>query len=371
MLKNKNISKIVQIPLIVGIAVFAFLGLAYIYRLRTALGNTTESYKATIVDLEERVLRLQEKNAALKNEIINQGTYITNGASENYILEISPSNLSLNNVVVQEEETDKIRFIAAGHLYGAHSNDGGTIPANTLIDSIAEINELSPNLFFALGDLAQYPSKQNFQELQHNFLDKIDAPIFNAPGNHDFDNGRVFYENEFGQTFYFFKYAQSQIIVLDTEIANCFIVGKQKKMLEQAVDLALADEEINHIFVFIHKVLFLNKSITSGAEPNAYCRYGNNYIDLQDEILLPAAQRKPVYLIAGDVGAFDGNLSPFYNKYPDANLYTLAIGLGDSPNDVLLQIDIHAAEVDFKLIPIGGNQPSPLESYTPEYWATQ
>lgn len=371
MLKNSNIHKTLQILAIVGILIFSFSSLVYIYRLRTALINSTESYKTTIVEIEERVLRLQEKNTGLKNEIINQGTYITNGASENYILEVSPSNLSLNNVVVQEEKTNKIRFIVAGHLYGGHSNDGGTIPANTLIDSITELNELSPNLFFSLGDLVQYPSEQNFQELHYNFLDKIEAPIFNAPGNHDFDSGRVFYEDEFGQTFYFFKYGQNQIIVLDTEVANCFILGRQKSMLEQAIDIALDDEEITNIFIFFHKVLFLDRGINLRAEANDSCKYGNNYIDLEDELFLPAAQIKPVYLIAGDVGAFGGNLTPFYNKYPDVDLYTLAVGLGDTPDDVLLQIDIHSKEVAFELIPIGGNQFSPLESYTPEYWATQ
>ena len=106
MLKNKK-KKILQVFLIVGIVVFAFFGLDYIYRLRTALINSTESYKATIVEIEARVLRLQEKNSVLKKEIINQGPYITNGASENYLLEVSPSNLSLNNVVVQEEKTKK------------------------------------------------------------------------------------------------------------------------------------------------------------------------------------------------------------------------------------------------------------------------
>ncbi len=369
MLKNKNIKKILQVFLIVGIVVFAFFGSDYIYRLRTALVSSTESYKATIIEIEERVRSLEEKNTALKKEIITQGIELTNSVARNYTLEVLPSSVTLNNVIVEKEDTNAVRFIVVGHPYGAHSDDGLVIPARTLTDSISEINNLSPNLFFILGDLVQYPSKQSFQKLHQIFLDKIDAPIFNAPGNHDFAKGRTFYENEFGQTFYFFKYAQTQIIVLDTEIANCFILGKQKDMLEQAIDIALADEEITNIFVFFHKVLFLDRSINLREKPNGNCKYGNNYIDLQDEILLPVAQKKPIYLIAGDVGAFDGNLSPFYNKYPDTDLYTLAVGLGDSSNDMLLQIDIHVTEVDFKILPIGGNQFSPIETYTPEYWA--
>ena len=369
MSKNKNINRLLQISIIVGVFIFAFSGLAYIYRLRTALNNSTESYKATIVEFEERVQQLEEKNSGLKDEVFAQGTELTNSVSASYELEINPSDLSLNDVFVENEKIDFVRFIVGGHLYGAPSNEGDVTPAQTLINAVPEINRLSPNLFFVLGDLAQYPSEQSFHELHANFLDKIHTPVFNAPGNHDFDNGRIFYEKEFGQTFYFFKYAQNQIIILDTEIASCFIIANQKEMLEQAIDIALADEAIENIFVFFHKVLFLDLGINLREKANGACKYGNNYIDLQDDLFFPTAQIKPVYLIAGDVGAFGGNLSPFYNKYPDADLYTLAVGLGDAPEDILLQIDIRSAEVKFQILPIGGYQFSPIETYTPEYWA--
>ena len=36
-----------------------------------------------------------------------------------------------------------------------------------------------------------------------------------------------------------------------------------------------------------------------------------------DEVLIPAAKEKPVYLFAGDVGAW-GNLTPYYEELPDA-----------------------------------------------------
>lgn len=371
MLRNKNNRKTLQIFIGMGIVIFAFLDLAYIYRLRKALSSSTESYKATIVEIDEKVARLEAKNIELKNEILIQGMELTNSVSANYELESEPLNISLNDVLIADEESGSTRIIVAGHLYGAHSEDALIIPAKTLSDSVPEINKLSPDLFIALGDLAQYPSNESFQKLHQNFLDKVNAPVLNTPGNHDFDNGRAFYEDEFGQTFYFIKYAQNQIVILDTEIANCFIVGSQREMLEKAIDSALRNDDIQNIFVFFHRVLFFDESLQLREKPNGVCKYGNNYTDLQDEIFIPAAQAKPVYLIAGDVGAFDGNLSPFYNNYPDIDLYTLAVGLGDSQSDVLLQIDIHLNEVDFELIPIGGNAFYPIESYTPEYWAAQ
>ncbi len=370
MIRNENVRTGLKIIVGVSILVFAFLGGAYIYRLRTALGSSTETYKAIIAESEERVQSLEKKNTQLRDEIFAQGVELTDIISENYALEDDALDISLNDIPVDDDAVqDNVRFIVAGHLYGAHSEDTPIVPAQTLIDFVPELNKLSPNLFVALGDLAQYPSEESYQALHQNFLDKVKAPVLNAPGNHDFDNGRVFYQNEFGQTFYFLKYVQSQLIILDTEVANCFIVGNQREILEKAVDIALGDDDIQNIFVFFHRTLFLDESLQLREKPNGACRFGSNYTDLQNETFIPAAQIKPVYLIAGDVGAFDGNLSPFYNKYPDVDLYTLAVGLGDSSNDVLLQIDIHSNEVDFVLIPIGGNSFLPIESYTPEYWA--
>ena len=370
MIRNKNVRKVLQIIIGVGILGFAFLGGAYIYRLRTALISSTETYKAIIVKFEERVQSLEKKNAQLRDEIFAQGVELTNIISENYELEGEALDVSLNDIPVDDDIVqDSVRFIVAGHLYGAHSEATPIVPAQTLIEFVPEINKLSPNLFVALGDLAQYPSEESYQALHQNFLNEVNIPVLSAPGNHDFDNGRLFYENEFGQTFYFLKYAQSQVIILDTEVANCFIIGGQKEMLENAIDTALNDDDIQNVFVFFHKVLFLNGTLQLKEKPNGACRFGSNYTDLQNEIFIPAAQNKPVYLIAGDVGASGSNLSPFYNKYPEIDLYTLAIGLGDSPNDALLQIDIDSNEVDFELIPIGGNSFLPIESYTPEYWA--
>jgi len=370
MIRNKNVRKTLQTIIGVGVLVFAFLGVAYIYRLRAALISSTETYKAVIVEFEGRVQSLEKKNTQLRDEVFDQGEELTDIVSEKYELEGRALDVSLNDISVDDNLIqDNVRFIVTGHLYGAHSEDAPIVPAQTLIDFVPELNKLSPNLFIALGDLAQYPSEESYQTLHQNFLDKVNAPVLSAPGNHDFDNGRVFYENEFGQTFYFLKYAQSQVIILDTEVANCFIIGGQKEMLENAINTALNDDDIQNVFVFFHKVLFLNGTLRLREKSNGSCRFGSNYTDLQNEIFIPAAQIKPVYLIAGDVGASGSNLSPFYDKYPDVDLYTLAIGLGDSPNDALLQIDIHSNEVDFELISIGGNSFLPIEHYTPEYWA--
>lgn len=362
--------KLAIIIVAVGGLIFAGLGFSYIQRLRNALITSTESYKVEIIRLEKENLHLQKTTQVQEIDIIASRKYVTDGVSQDYLFEVEPSDLNLNDLVVVEKDTDDaLRFIISGHLYGSASNEGSITPSGTLIEAVDEINMRNPDLFFTLGDLAYLPSEQSFAELHENFLSKVDAPIFNAPGNHDFYNGREFYEEAFGQSFYYFNYAQTQIIILDTEVGQCAILGRQKEMLTQAIASALDDDGISTIFIFFHKVLFLNGEPQLMAQANDTCSYGTNYRELETELFIPAAQKKPLYLIAGDVGAFDGNLSPFYYQYPDTDLYTLALGLGDSPNDLLLQIDIlPSSEIELQLISIGGNELSKIETYTPAYW---
>lgn len=362
-----------KIPLIiVAVAGLIFMGLGvnYIQRLRNALITSTEDYKTEIIRLERENFRLEKTTQAQRADIIANREYVTDGVSQDYLFEVDPSDLSLNTLALSEKDNAaSLRFIISGHLYGSADNEGSITPSSTLIDAIDEINTRNPDLFFTLGDLTYAPSEQSFKELHENFLSKVDAPIFNAPGNHDFYNGREFYEEAFGQSFYYFKYAQIQIIILDTEIGQCAVLGRQKEMLSQALTLALDDNDISSIFIFFHKTLFLEGEPQLISQANAPCTYGTNYSELETELFIPAAQKKPLYLIAGDVGAFGGNLSPFYYKNPDTNLYALALGLGDSPHDLLLQIDIlPSSEIDLQIISIGGNEFSEIETYTPEYW---
>ena len=372
---KKPAYKLAVIIFLIGVFVFAILGVIYTQRLRNALTTSTAEYKAVIVELEEKIDKFEKREPALeqkiyelKNTLIAQSAHLTNDISANYELEIDPSSVSLNNIPLKENpDSNTIRLIVSGHFYGSPSNKGAITPASTLINAVSEINRLTPDLIFSLGDLTFEASDESYQELRQNFLNEINAPVLNAPGNHDVAYQRSLYESEFGQTFYYFTYAQNQIIVLDTEIANCYIAGKQKEMLAQAIESALNNDDIENIFIFLHKALFLDDATDLRSEVNSRCPYGTNYPELRNEIFLPAAKIKPVYIIAGDVGARGNNLSPFYEE--NAGLYTLAIGLGDTPNDALLQIDISSTAVNFQLIPIGGNQLAPFESYTREYWA--
>ena len=293
---------------IVGLFLWGVFSLGYIYRFRKVHVMTSNNYKEDIAQLKEREEHLLGELEKLKMQIVSQSECNTNIASLDYSFFLEAQEIGLNHI-----QTDiPPRIVVAGHIYGTRKSD--SIPAQTLIDALPELERLKPDLFVSLGDMTYMPSAQSFHVLENSFLSKVEFPFINAPGNHDLGQGRELYEEYFGQTFFYTRYLPAQIIVLDTELANCQIVGRQKEMLEEALNLGLQDEEIKYIFVFMHKVLFLDQNESLWNRVNGICSFGNNYNEILDELLLPASSEKDIYLFAGDVGAFGGNLSPFYEQ---------------------------------------------------------
>ncbi len=367
--------------LMLALFVWGIISGAYIYRFRKIHIASSASYKKDIEGLQEEIAVLHKRKQSLqaevnllKEEIVSQSVNITNGASQSYSFQVALEDASMNDAIVDDyERRDFSRIIVAGHIYGNPQAPQSNSPSQTLMDSLAEINELEPDLFLSLGDMVYAPSSQAFNDLKSNFLFRVNAPLLNAPGNHDLGSGRGIYESYFGQTFFYTKYLSAQIVVLDTELANCYIVGRQKEMLQEALTEALRDEEIQHIFIFLHKLLFLSQEQIDmlRVQANGSCYFGTNYAEIRDEILLPAAERKNVYLIAGDVGALDGNLSPLYIRSEETQLHSLAIGLGYTDSDALLQIDFSADKLEFQLLPLGDMDFLPLENYDLEYWSVK
>lgn len=327
-------------------------------------------FLGTILGISIKYISDFGKQRKLSSEAAN----ITNEASRYYQFQVDLDSISLNGVTHGDDYGNSYyRIIVGGHIYGKHFHDPSpeqlAFPSQTLMRSLSEINYRRPDLFVSLGDMVRKPSDQSFSDLSKNFLVKVDAPMINAPGNHDLSSGRELYEVYFGQTYFYTKYFSSQIIVLDTELANCYIAGRQLEMLNEAIQLALNDDEIRYIFIFLHKLIYLDPDNSLGLKANDFCHFGSNYVEIRDELLFPAALEKPIYLIAGDVGAFGGNLSPFYAQDENYQLYTIAVGLGNSDSDVLLQVDLYPDNLEFGLIPLGNKNFLPLESYTPEYWS--
>jgi hypothetical protein len=283
------------------------------------------------------------------------------------------SALSINHLDFVQPVSDQFKFIVYGHSYGT-ALDADEYPSITLRSNLDNLLAMKPNFIFSLGDMVEQANSQQFSDLQSMLLSKYDMPVFNVVGNHDVKN-RELYNELFGpQTYYSFVYANAMFVVLDTEIDDCYIKGDQLEMLQSAINEALQDENIDTIFIMMHKVLYMDSYLMTVNE-SAMVRTndlkifaGSNFTEINDSILIPAAKKKPIHIFAGDVGAFNGNLSPYYQKDKRADLYMYASGLGDSENDVVLIVTNHGDKVTVEPYLLATGEKLNIEEYDESYW---
>ena len=263
---------------------------------------------------------------------------------------------SLNNMFLSEGDDEDYLLIVAGHIYGSHKPTASH-PADSFLSNLGYFANLNPSMMILLGDIVPYSTEIDFQNLEDSFLNKQTYPIFNAVGNHDVEN-RQLYEERYGQTFFSFPYRSSYIIILDTELDNCKITGIQLEILETALEEAVHDAKISQIFIFAHKVLFFDQTLLQRLQnsqsqlPNDRyaCALSNNYNQLLTDLFLPTAKNKPVYLLSGDVGAWGGNLTPYRAQYQGSDFHILTTGIGDTPQDAVILINVREDSTEIKYI---------------------
>jgi hypothetical protein len=276
------------------------------------------------------------------------------------------SGLSLEKNDFSVPGSTQFQFLVFSHAYG-DADIEDSIPSQNLITNIDNLLAFQPEFAFSLGDMVRRPTVEQFDTLESQLLTQFSIPVFNAVGNHDVMD-RALYNQRFGSTYYSFTYGNSVFFVLDTEIDACSILGEQKAMLETGIAAALEDETIDQIFIMMHKVLFLDQPFEI-AQPNDQAVFqGNNFQEIMNATLIPAAKKKTLYLFAGDVGAFGGNLSPFYNKIKQANLYTYAAGIGDTDKDVVFIVSVDGNKVTVKPYRLADQTFLDLNDYDTSYW---
>jgi hypothetical protein len=262
-------------------------------------------------------------------------------------------------------------FVVAGHLYGSQQVDDQQ-PDLALQHAIPAISSLNPVFFVSLGDMVRGGDADEFESLESALLDRFEFPVFNTVGNHDVIH-RDLYEARYGKAWSTFKYGPARFVFLDTEQVPCNLDSTQMAMLQGAVQNALRDKAVRYIFIFMHKTLFfrnaaLGRIRSDLAGPNDWiCYRKKTFWPVVDELLVPVAAEKPVYLFAGDVGA-RGNLTPYYERHPDAMLVMLMTGLGDTPRDNLLHVHVDGAGVIIETIFLADFTTHPVEKFDPDYW---
>lgn len=286
---------------------------------------------------------------------------------------INPKTASLNATGLKIPPPSTFRILVVGHLYGSIDREGPT-PDQALLEKLPALKKPGGvDMVISLGDMVRQSTTPYFDALDKQLVKQLPIPIFNAPGNHDVED-RGTYENRFGhQTFYSFKYGPVRLVVLDTIRKNCGLNADQYNMLLSAVRAARADKETRSLLIFMHQTLFFKNERLFAlknriAQPNRWECYGaHDWPEVMGKMIEPLAAQKPVYLFAGDVGAW-GNLSPYYEQRADLPITMVMTGLGDVPTDSGVLVTVHSDQVDLSLYPLGDAKMKPLETYTPEYW---
>lgn len=272
-----------------------------------------------------------------------------------------------------DREPAEFDFIVAGHLYGSPSIQD-QMPDGLFLKRLPELITAKPDFMVSLGDMVFQKSELDFNNLAQSFLEKIPFPVYNTPGNHDVANNRALYESYFGKETYFGKeYGSAHLIFLDTEVVECGLGEAQSEMLQQEIDKAIADRVTRYIFVFMHKTLvFQNPEMKSQknkqAMPNVWdCQKKDGSNPLMDDIFKPAARHKPVYIFAGDVGAW-GNLSPYYQRDPWLPLTLVMTGLGDTSQDNVIRVHVSADSVKMDALFLDDMHSARLQTYDTKHW---
>ncbi len=266
------------------------------------------------------------------------------------------NEFALNGKPLSESLEEEYLILVAGHIYGSHKSSEPH-PAQSFMDKLSYFSDLNPRFMVLLGDIVPHSSSSNFQDLEDSLLFDQPYPILNAVGNHDVEN-RQLYADRYGPTYYYFPYQSAYFIILDTELDNCRIKGDQLEMLESALNNAVNNPQITQIFIFTHKVIFFNQGLFQRLTSNQSnlpndrysCLFSNNYSRLLTDLFLPAAKSKPVYLIAGDVGAWGGNFTPYHTRYKGSDFHILTTGLGDTPQDLVLVLSIKGDQTEIKYL---------------------
>jgi hypothetical protein len=286
--------------------------------------------------------------------------------------EISASQVrGINKIGFPEKRPAEFDFFIAGHLYGSQQIKDRQ-PDAAFLAALPAISQASPDFFVSLGDMTEQGNAEEFGLLDSTFLSRVSFPVFNAVGNHDVGN-RSLYEARYGRTYFTFKYGPARLVFLDTELAKCKLDERQTYVVRTAMQSALYDDEVRYIFVFMHKTYFFQNEALAAkkdrmAGPNEWKCYGSRtFRNLMDEVLIPAAKQKPVYLFAGDVGAW-GNMTPYYEQRPDVHLTMLMTGLGDTERDNILHVNVSRSGVKLESLLLNGMTVQPLEEFGPEFW---
>lgn len=265
------------------------------------------------------------------------------------------------------------RFVVGGHLYGNPRNQTSIYPAPALLANLERINASGASFFVSLGDVVRFTTPAHIAAYRQSFVERLDVPLFNAPGNHDLDGHARFLAAFPQPTTMHFVHGRVLHLILDTELDVGRITGAQLGFLRAALARAAGLDGVGSVAVHSHKLVWTDGRADLRAvhqhvnHPSGYVNDGGFARDV-----LPAlrelARTKPVVWFSGDVGV-PGRLPLFHHREPDADLTWVATGMGDTQDDALVLVDVSpAGRMSFTVMRMDGQPSRPLEEFGLEHW---
>jgi len=247
-------------------------------------------------------------------------------------------------------------FFIAGHAYGDPDNGPKNIGLHKPFKDKMEFINSQENMKhgFLLGDVVW---GQNFWKRTKEDIDKFKMPIHVSRGNHD---GKLaYFEKLFGKSYQKFFVENDLIIVLDLNLDHWNITGDQLTFLKNA--LRNDGKKADNIFIFSHQVLWYDRGKFPELVPNSLhdkSKETNYWTEIEP---LLTSTKKPVFVFAGDVGAFsmerrkrDKVVEYFYHK--ENNITYAASGMGGKVRDNIVIVDVYNDNsVGFRLVHLNGN----------------
>ncbi len=260
--------------------------------------------------------------------------------------------------VLPPDSNGHYRMIISGHFHGSSGNRSG-FPAATLLASLDTINALGANVLLSTGDLFLDPDK-DIPRYRRSLFDRLDIPLFNAPGNHDVGPA---YSEAFGEVPILLAIGPDRILLLDTERDNGSLDGQQLGMLRKA-----GEGLRGRLFIVTHRPIWAEDDPRYGPlfEGNTRSVLPGNYRREAWPILERIAGTNEVFWISGSM-AGRAPASIFFQEHAPRITF-IQSALRDEPRDALLIADVGPEGITWSDLSLTGSTLPPVKELDADWW---
>lgn len=266
----------------------------------------------------------------------------------------SPFNNKVLNLS-DNKNKKSYKFLLLGHAYGSPKNF--IQPPRNLINNIEKFNQLDLDFVVLLGDIVQKANVESFSSFEDEFAKRLDVPVFNAVGNHDYNE---VYKLRYGKSFYSFRFNGDNFLILNSNIS----ISPQVKLFDELSNIN------RNTFVFTHHLVW-----TYDGSPFEPLRWRSNnpwywprksfYKDIVENI--NHTENSKLIFAAGDIGF---KFSTFFESR--GNVDYVASGVGRNENDAVILVEVdEKGEVSYTPISLTGKTLKSIKTYDLRFWESR